>query len=403
MKSEAGLLDYFIVLLKWRKWLAINFLAVAITTGVIVFLIPKWYLATATILPPRKELGLFGLPSALNNLPLGGLDLLKGSDEVMIYMAILQSRTVWEAVIHKFDLIKVYEKEDIEKALKELSNNVEINQSKEGTISVGVLDQSPQRAADMANAFIHFLDSVNVVLNVQKARNNRIFIGRRLDDNKAEMSQAEEALRSFQEKYGAISLPVQTEAAIKGAAELLAQITATEVELGVLERSLTPTHGEMIQKRSMLVELRRKLDEIRYGDISSLPGTNGKNRLDADAIFIPFKHVPQIGLQYVRLYREVEVQKILYQLLVQQYEQARLQEARDTPTVQVLDRATPPLRKAKPKRLAIILLSAISATLIFVVFIFAGERLRLLRQEDPESYEKLARGLDVFGKKARHE
>jgi uncharacterized protein involved in exopolysaccharide biosynthesis len=260
----------------------------------------------------------------------------------MIYMAILQSRTILETVAQRFDLARVYEIDNPEKLIKALASNVETSIDKEGLITVSVLDKDPQRAADMANAFVHYLDSINVELNIQKARNNRIFLEKRFNQNKEELTQAEEELKAFQEKYGAIALPAQTEAAIRGAAELQATIMATEVDLGVKKKYLTSTHDEVIQTQNKLTELRKKLNEMAYGDVYPSKGTNGNSKTE---IFIPFKDVPQIGLEFARKFRELEVQKTLYQLLIQQYEQAKIQEAKDVSTVQVLDKAIPPLLK----------------------------------------------------------
>jgi uncharacterized protein involved in exopolysaccharide biosynthesis len=400
IKKPIGLLDYLLVLAKWRKWLSINFFAVCAIAAIFVSLLPKWYQATATILPPRKEAGLFGLSSLMNNIPFGGFELLKGSDEVMIYLAILKSRTLMEAVAKKLDLAQVYEIDDAEKLLKALAGNVNITVAKEGTISISVLDKDPQRAAAIANAFVHYLDSLSVELSIQKARNNRIFIEKRFNQNKEDLTKAEEELKSFQEKYGAIALPVQTEAAIRSAAELQATITATEVELGVMEKNLTPTHAEVAQTKNKLVELKKKLNEMAYGGGHQPQGANGGS--NSAVLFIPFMEVPQIGLEYARRFRALEVQKTLYQLLIQQYEQAKIQEAKDIPTVQVLDAAIPPHFKAKPKRMTTTLLAGLSATLIFVAFIFVLERLRLLREEDPHQYQKLASVFRILRKVPGH-
>lgn len=384
-KKEIGAWDYLLALYQRRKLLALNFVIVAAITTIIVFLLPKWYQATAVVMPPKKDLGMLGLSSALANLPVGGFDFLKGSDEAMTYMAILKSRTVREAVINKFDLIRIYEEDDIEKTLKAFDENFDLTLEREGTITISVLDQSPQRAADIANAFAEFLDSVNVELNIQKARNNRVFIEKRFNQNKEDMRRAEEEMRAFQEQYGAIALPVQTEAAIKGAAALVAEIMATEVELGVKQKSLTPTHIQVIETKNKLIELNKKLNEMKYGNTAAHSKTNGASR--SDQIFIPFTEVPEIGLEFARRYREVEVQKTLYQFLIQQYEQAKIQEAKDVPTIQILDRAVPPIHKTKPKRILTIVLAGVSATLLLVISIFMLERFRMIQEENPQRYQ----------------
>jgi len=390
-KSGYGLLDYLIAVLKWRKWLIINFLTVSIISAAISLFLPKWYLATSTIMPPQQDTGLLGLSRLANSIPFSGvgLDFLKGGDMGYTYLAILQSRTVLDRLIDEHDLLTIYEFKDNErdKARKAVVENLDFNLNKEGTITISVLDKDPNRAANMANALVHYLDSLNVILNVEKARNNRIFIERRFTQNKLDLKDAEEALKSYQENYGAISLPAQAEAAIKSAAELKAQIMATEVELGVKKKYLSASHEDVVQTRNRVAELRKKLAEMQYGNHAD-GATNGDAK--SNDILPPLAEVPELGLQYARLLREVEVQKTLFELLIQQYELAKIEEAKTIPTVQVLDRAIPPERKNKPKRALIVIFSALSTTMIFMLFILVIERIRLLQAEDPERYAKLA-------------
>ncbi|MFQ5629940.1 MAG: GNVR domain-containing protein, partial [bacterium] len=272
-------------------------------------------------------------------------------------------------------------------ARKAVAENLDFNLDKEGTITLTVLDKDPRRAADMANALISYLDSLNVIMNIEKAHNNRVFIERRFTQNKLDLKNAEEALKAFQEKNGAISLPAQAEAAISNAAEIQAQIMFEEVELGVKRKYLAATHEDVLQSRNKVAEMRKKLDEMQYGSHSDAANGNSKST----DILPPLADVPELGLQYARHLRELEVQKTLYELLIQQYELAKIEEAKTIPTVQVLDRAIPPERKYQPKRALIVIFSALSTTMILVMFILLIERIRLLQVEDPERYAKLAR------------
>ncbi|MCA9742664.1 MAG: hypothetical protein H6695_06655 [Deferribacteres bacterium] len=393
VRKEYGFLDYFIALLKWRKWLLINFFGVGIIAAVISLFLPKWYLSSSTLMPPQQDSGLLGLSRMISSIPMGGLglDFLKGGDISYTYMAILQSRTVLDRLIDDFGLLDMYEFKENErdKARKAVKANLDFNLDKEGTITISVLDKDPQRAADMANALVSYLDSLNVILNVEKARNNRQFIENRFTENKLDLKKAEEGLKAFQEKYGAIALPAQAEAAIQGAAELQAQIIAEQVELGVKKKYLSASHEEVIQSQNKLNELQKRLSEMQYGVKSA--STNG----DAHKpdILPPLAEVPEMGLQYARLLRELEVQKTLYELLIQQYELAKIEEAKTIPTVQVLDRAIPAERKTKPKRSLIVIFAALSTTFVMILFLLLIERIRLLQAEDPDRHAKLARVL----------
>ena len=393
VKQEFGLLDYFIAVLKWRKWLLINFFGVSIIAVIISLMLPKWYLSTTTLMPPQQDTGLLGLSRMLNSIPVGGLglDFLKSGDIGYTYMAILQSRTVLDRLIEDFDLLEIYEFEQNQrdKARKTVAANLDFNLDKEGTITISVFDKDPQRAADMANALVGYLDSLNVILNVEKARNNRQFIENRFTENKLDLKQAEEDLKAFQQTHGAISLSAQAEAAIQGAAELQAQIIAEQVELGVKKRYLSTSHEEVIQTQNKLNELQKQLSDMQYGTRKAAVNGDGQ----AVDILPPLAEVPELGLQYARLLRELEVQKTLYELLIQQYELAKIEEAKTIPTVQVLDRAIPPERKAKPKRSLIVIFAALSTTFVMILFILLIERIRLLQAEDPDRHAKLARVL----------
>ncbi|MFQ5632527.1 MAG: GumC family protein [bacterium] len=389
-KRDFGLLDYAIAVLKWRKWLIVNFITVGVISAGISLVLPKWFLSTSTIMPPKQDMGLFGLSRLANSIPFGGmgLDFLKGGDMGYTYLAILQSRTVLDRLIDDYNLLTVYEFKENErdKARKAVAENLDFNLNKEGTITISVLDKNPNRAAGMANALVHYLDSLNVILNIEKARNNRIFIEQRFTQNKLDLKDAEETLKTFQENYGAISLSAQAEAAIKSAADIQARIMFEEVELGVKKNYLTATHEEIVQGKNKVAELRKKLSEVQYGNHTGAANGNSKST----DILPPLADVPELGLQYARHLRELEVQKTLYELLIQQYELAKIEEARTIPTVQVLDRAIPPERKYKPKRSLIVVFSALSTTMIMVMFILIIERIRLLQAEDPERYAKLA-------------
>ncbi len=385
------LMDYLVIFARQRWLIILNFVVVTILAFVVSSFLPKWYRAKTTILAPRKETGLMGLSSLAANLPFAGLDLFKGSDEVMTYKAILESRSVMEAVAKKFDLQSRYKAKNMENTIKTLREKVKVEILEEGPLTISVLDKKPERAADMANAFIFYLDSLNTKLNVQKARNDRLFIEKRFNQNKSDLAKAEMELKQFQEKYGAVSLPEQTEAAIKGAAELQAMIFATEVELGVKNQYLTSDHDEIIQTKYKLAELRKKLDEMKFG---SFQAKESKNR--NQELFIPFTEIPGIGLEYARLFREVEVQNKLFGFLIQQYEQAKIMEAKNIPTVQVLDQAVPPVRKAKPKRLFIMLGAGLVSLFLSLAFVLLVEHIQRLKEVNDERYAKFVQVVTAF-------
>jgi uncharacterized protein involved in exopolysaccharide biosynthesis len=354
--SGGHLFDYLYLLVKRRKFIITTVLAVGILTAAITLLMPNWYKATASVLPPKRPGGLLsllegsGFSSVLKNLPGLGVRI-GGSQEAYSYMAILQSRTAMERVVEKFNLMAVYEitKPSMEKAVKALRQNTEFDFATEGNITVTVYDKDPRRAAAMANHFVELLNELSLQLGTQEARNNREFVERRYFKNLQDLKNAEDSLRVFQQKYGIYALPEQTASAIKAATELKSEAMAKEVELGIARQSLGAENSRTKALQMQLGELNKKLLEMKFG---TADWYNDKSL----SLFVPFKDVPELGTEYIRLFRDFEIQNKLMSFLLPLYEQAKIDEQKDTPVVLVLDEAIPPERKTRPKRSLIVLI-----------------------------------------------
>lgn len=240
----------------------------------------------------------------------------------------------------------------------------------------------------MANSFIYYLDSLNIRLNVQKAKNNRVFIGGRLNENKKDMEMAEKTLMEFQQKHNMIALEEQTEAAIMVASELQARMLASKFELGLKSRVFGQKHSEVLRLEEEIASIEKELEKLRFGENLTEKGVVIREGQGGD-VLIPLYKIPEIGQQYLQLYKEVQVQNKLYIFLVQQFEQAKIQEVKDTPTVQVIDKAVPPIRKAKPKRAIIVISSVFCSTFLLILFVCVIEYLKRLESIDPHQYRKL--------------
>jgi tyrosine-protein kinase Etk/Wzc len=216
----------------------------------------------------------------------------------------------------------------------------------------------------MANYFVEVLNELNIKLNTEEARNRRLIIERRYLQNLADLKQAEDTLKKFQQRYGIYYLPEQTKAAVTAAAELEAQIIAEEVKLGILRRQLGEDAPEVKLAKIQIEEMRKRLNQMKEGSDKI------KNEM---SLFVPFKDVPELGLQYLRLYRDYEIQNKLLEFILPLYEQAKIEEQRDVPVVQVLDRAVPPEKKARPFRTLIVVSVFASALTLFVVLSFVNE------------------------------
>ncbi len=367
--SEVGVWDYLYVLYKWRRFIIINVFVITLIAVVVALLLPVQYKATATVVAPRKTdilggLGVFS-QSIREFAPfLRGLS--GGQLPLFTYLAILNSRTAMEKVVNKFDLIKVYGIKDssMEKAIKKLRGNTDFEIDENGVLVINVYDEDRQRAANMANYFVDVLNEINIKLNIEEARNNRIVIERRYLQNLADLKAAEDTLKKFQQKYGIYYLPEQTKASVEAAAELEAQIITEEIKLGILQRQLGEDAAEVRSAKIQIDEMRRRLNQMKEGN-DKLKGEM--------SLFVPFKDMPELGLQYLRLYRDYEIQNKLLEFIVPLYEQAKIEEQKNVPVVQVLDRAVPPERKARPFRTLIVLSVFASSFVLFVVVAFLSE------------------------------
>ena len=385
-QSKAGVWDIIAVVVKWRRLLILNFIAAAIITFIIASFLPKWYSSSAALFPPDQESGGLGLASSLLGSGLGSL--LGGSNLSLptfasmsdVYAAVLRSRIVAEGVIDTNGLMDVYNVKSRELALKILGSHTTVLVQPEGIITVACEDKDPKLAARLVQSYIDELHRVNTDVRESRASATREFVERRLAQNQIDLAAAEEDFKAFQMKNKTISLDEQVKALIGTLAELKSQLVLAEIELGVLKRSFLPTHTEVKQQEAKIEEIQKQIKILEQGN----PGVAQDNPLS-----IPFAEAPDLGLQLARLTRRLKIQETLYELLTQQYEQAKIQEKRDTPTIQVLDPPQVPERKSKPKRATMALMAGMLSLLMTVFGVFGKEFIDRNKQADTEAYRRL--------------
>jgi uncharacterized protein involved in exopolysaccharide biosynthesis len=374
--QEYNLIDYLKVLKRWKKFIFLNVFVITLFAIILSLIIPKTYRASAVLMPPLMQAGM-GVFTPLIDSPLGGL-FSQDTDETLSMIAILKSRTVLTSVIEEFNLIELYEVENIDIAIQSLKDHVLTDIDDEGTIRVSVdiltkwfhpdseEEKAKQLCSDIANYFIKQLDIVNKNLQTEEASFQRKFIEIRYKDNIQELKSAEEKLKQFQEINNMISLPEQTHAAIEAASKIKGHILSNEVRLEVFKKAYNSGHPDIDQLINEIAALTEQLYWMEYG--KEIEHTNIKN------IFPAFSRMPELETQLRQLMRGVEIQNTLFTFLTQQYEEAKINEAKDTPTIQILDIAVKPNVKYKPFR-ALIVIGAGMFGLIFGCFIsFVRER-----------------------------
>jgi len=347
--AEEGvdLIQVAFLLWKNKKTILRFTVATVLLTALIVFLVLKpTFTAEAVFLPPQSApgSGLSQLAGQLGSLgSIGALGGLKSPGD--IYLGILGSRTIADTLIKRFDLQRVYKTKrlsDTEKTLKDISK---FTTGKDTLITISVVDRDPRRAADLANGYLDALHEQNGRLALTESGQRRVFFEQQLAHEKDALEDAEVELKRTEEQTGLISPAGQTQVAIEAIQQLRAQITSREVELSVLQQGATDRNPGVVRAETEIQRLQEQLRKLEDDPSQRRPGS----------MQTPAAKVPELALEYVRKQREVKYHETLFQLLARQYETARLDESRDAPLLQVVDKAIVPDKKSGPHRVLLLM------------------------------------------------
>jgi len=380
---EVSLIDV-LTRLALRKWLIAKVTGIAVLAGVVLcFVLPVRYTATTKIMPPQQTQStasmlmmnqLTGLGGgSIAALASGGLGLKNPND---IYIGMLTSRTIADAIIQKFGLMQVYRAKDMTEARKKLARYTEVASEKNGFIAISVTDKDKNRVAEMANAYTDQLRVLTQTLAVTEASQRRRFYEDQLKQAKDSLVAAELTFQQVQQQKGLVQLDAQARAMIAGISSLRAQVAAKQVEVQALRSYSTDQNPEVQLAEKELASL--QAEELRLEQRSHSPGTGD----------LGLGNVPAAGLEYLRAAHEVAYRQALFDMLMKQYDAARLDEAKEAAIIQVVEPAIEPDRRSTPKRVLVVLLCAFAG-------FFAGCLLTLLRwwksimQSDPDAAKQI--------------
>jgi len=276
-------------------------------------------------------------------MPLLGGPIMGGIAPETINIDMLLSRRVGQRVIDEFGLMERFEVGIVEDAFDRLHSHMGFTILENGLLTVTYEDRDPQMAADILNRLIEVLDDVHGEIAISRAARTREFIGGQLGQREATLYEAEEALKHFQEENQLLELDEQLRAAMELVATLTGEAIALETELEILSKYTSTTSEEYVRKQREYEVLVAELRKLKVDDVED----------DEDMVrsYIPsLDDMPDLVLQYVRLKRRVEIESNVYIMLVKEFEKARIEEARDSGTVQLLDRAAPPSVRSRPRR-----------------------------------------------------
>jgi uncharacterized protein involved in exopolysaccharide biosynthesis len=356
--KNISFVKYIQIILFYKKLILITtFLIGIILVFLLFFVFKPVFLSTSTLKSVSKSgLGLSGLISGSSIPDIGSLDELggggSGAKELALYEQILTSRRCLEELIVKYNLMEQYDNKYMQDAINDFRENILYisKNTKSSTMVIGVHDFSPEKSKEMTEFLVSQLNKINIEMNVQSSKNNRVFIENRYQLVRNDLKNAEDSLKQFQDIYG-LAPDLVAKATTQASITLEAEIKSEEVKLELLKKLLSSDQSEIKTQEVKIATLNKQLDDIR-------------NSNDPKEI-LRLKGSPQTVLNYYRLTRSVEIQNKLLVFLLPIYEQAKIEEVKEMPSVIVLDPPVIPEKKVKPKRLIILLIGVIS-TFIFI-------------------------------------
>ena len=359
-----GIFDLLITLIKWKRFIIWFTVSTTLLSVIVSFVLPKWYKSSATLLPPKTSSvlsGLGGISSLLKDFtPLGSK--LGGQSAGYSYLSILKSRKAEESVINHFGLMGEYgiRNNSMEDALKELENNYSVDVGDDGSLAISMFDKDSVRAAEMVNFTVQTLNAISCELGTTEARSNRLFLEKRVLESKVSLARAEERFKDYQESHGVMILSDEAKSLLGALGELYAKKTKLDIELALLKQTTGEANPEYVQARMEATEIEKKLATY-----------------------------PALGMESLRLYRDLVIQQKILEFLVPLYEQVRFEEQKDIPVMVVLDRAVPAEKKSRPLRALIVASSFLSSLLISFIIALITDRFREFKMTHGAEFELL--------------
>jgi tyrosine-protein kinase Etk/Wzc len=379
--DEIHLLDLLVVLAQHKKLV----IGTPVITGTLALvaslLMTPVFTSTAKIMPPQQQQssGVSAMLGQLGGLAgaAGGIAGIKGPND--LYVGLLESRNIADKLITRFKLQERYEA-TMDDARTILKSNSEIGTGKkDGMISITVNEKDPQFAADLANAYVDELAKLTQTMALTEASQRRLFFEKQLTEAKDQLANAEVALRTTQEKTGMIQPEAQVQAIITNAAQLKGTIAAKEVELNAMRTFAAGQNPDLLRTQEELRGLQAQLAKLEKDQPSRASG-----------FMVPTGKLPEVGVEYVRSVRNVKYYETIFELLAKQFELAKIDEAKESSLIQVLDKAIPAEHKFKPKRALITIAGLLFGSILGVLLAFVHASYSGSRQ-DPESRQRWQR------------
>jgi uncharacterized protein involved in exopolysaccharide biosynthesis len=363
----------------WREWQARRFLLlwslrrvpftvflVCVVASVLIpFLIPNSYMATSQLMPPENlsssNMAMLATLTSKTG-PLGSVasDLLNVKTSAGLLIGLLSSQNIMSQMVKQFDLVTVYKVKDEEEAQAKLMDNTSLREDKNsGIISISVTDRDPKRAAAIANAYVERLNDVLAQLSTSSAHRERVFLEERLKLIKQDLDSATNQLAQFSSNTNTLDPQEEGKAMLDAAGNITAQLVASESQLEALRQAYTDRHPRVKALKARVEELRKQLQQLGGASgtstIQNNKGAADSSDPSSSTAYPTIRSLPLLGARYSDFYRHLKIQESVFELLTSQYELAKVQEAKEIPSVKILDVATPPRKKISSHRALLML------------------------------------------------
>jgi tyrosine-protein kinase Etk/Wzc len=386
-ETEISLLDILVLLLSRKRFIARFVSGAAVLATIVAFLLPVRYEAKIVLLPPAQnssigssllgQLGGLGSLGSLASLAGGGLSLKNPAD---MYVSLLTSRTVEDAMIQRFGLMKEYRQKRMSDTRKELERRTTaVAGIKDGLIRLTIEDGDRQKAADLANGYVEEFRKLSASLAITEAARRRLFFEQQVQQAKDKLTEAEVAMSKTQQSTGLLQIDSQARALIESAAVLRGQVVAKQVQIEGMRAFATDDNPNLVLAKQELAALQAQLDRVA-----------GSQKDTGSDINLSKGRVTQAGMEYLRRFRDLKYQETVFELLAKEFEIAKLDEAREGSIIQVVDAAVPPDNKSSPHRTLIVLGATILAFFVAVFWIWLRNSLATAF-ELPENRQRLRR------------
>ena len=381
-EDDISLFDVLLRLVRHKRFLTGFVLGSAVLATLVSFLLPVRYEAKIVLMPPQQNsslssalLGQLGGLSSLASLSGGSLGIKNPSD---MYVALLTSRTVKDAMIVRFGMMSEYGSKRMSDARDKFdSRTTAIASAKDGLIRITVEDGDPKRAADLANGYVEEFRKLSASLAITEAARRRLFFDQQLRQAKEDLAQSEEAFKHTQQSTGVLQIDSQARSLIESAAVLRGQVVAKEVQIQGMRSFAAEDNPNLVLAKEELAALQSQLRRLA-----------GSQPDDGSDLMLSKGRASQAGLEYLRRLRDVKYHETIFALLAKEFEIAKIDEAREGSMIQVVDPAVPPDRRSFPQRGFIVIGTTVLAAFLALLWIILCAVLTRTF-EQPENRQRL--------------